>query len=121
MDDMMTSYQKLSRSYKKNEVIFNDGDPGNEMFIISNGRVRIQKQTSDGQEKILSIMNRGDYFGEMALIDFTPRSATAIAEEDSELLVLDGPKFAYFIQQLPEFSIKIMQKLSQRIKERDPE
>lgn len=119
MNDVITSYDRLSKKYLKGEVIFHDGDPGGEMFIIVKGKVRVFKQISDGEEKTLRVMCQGDFFGELALIDGTPRSATAVCEEDSELLILDRPKFAYFIQQLPEFSINIMQKLSRQIKGRD--
>ena len=113
-------YERFARGYQKSEIIFEEGAAGSEMFIIHRGRVKIVKRTEDGQEKTLRVLEPGDFFGELALIDFSRRSASAVAEEDgTQLLVLDGPKFAYLVQQLPEFSVAIMQKLSQRLRDRD--
>jgi CRP-like cAMP-binding protein len=67
---------------------------------------------------LLSTFKAGDFFGEMSLVDLSPRSATAIAtEDDTQLLVLDTSKFLYLLRQQPEFALTIMQRLCQRLRE----
>ena len=111
-------FQRFLRNYRKDEVIFEEGEQGNEMFIIHRGKVKIAKKTTKGHDKTLTTLMRGDFFGEMALIDDSPRSASAIAGEDeTELIVLDKSKFTYMVQQLPDFSLAIMRKLAQRLRE----
>ena len=111
-------FQRFLRSYRKDEVVFEEGEQGNEMFIIHRGKVKIVKKTRKGQGKPLAILKSGEFFGEMALIDNSPRSASAVAEEDdTELIVLDKPKFTYMVQQLPDFSLAIMRRLAQRLRE----
>ena len=118
MEETSSLFQRFLRSYRINEVIFEEGNQGNEMFIIHRGKVKIVKKTEKGVEKTLVILEPGEFFGEMALIDNSPRSASAIAEEDStELIVLDKPKFTYMVQQLPDFSLAIMEKLAKRLRE----
>jgi CRP/FNR family cyclic AMP-dependent transcriptional regulator len=118
MDEVSSLFERFLRSYQRNEVIFEEGNQGDEMFIIHRGSVRILKKTTGGEERSLSILGPGEFFGEMALIDNSPRSASAIAEEqDTQLIVLDKSKFTYMVQQLPDFSLAIMRKLSQRLRE----
>jgi CRP/FNR family cyclic AMP-dependent transcriptional regulator len=118
MDRVNPLFERFLRSYQRNEVIFEEGNQGDEMFIIHRGSVRILKKTTGGEEKPLSILGPGEFFGEMALIDNSPRSASAIAEEEgTQLIVLDESKFIYMVQQLPDFSLAIMRKLSQRLRE----
>ncbi|MGI5865322.1 MAG: cyclic nucleotide-binding domain-containing protein [Myxococcales bacterium] len=88
----------VERVYKKGEKIFSEGDAGNEFFIIVDGRVRISKHVPGIGEEALAILEPGAYFGEMALVDDTPRSADGIAHTDCVLRVirrdeLDGLMF----------------------------
>ena len=118
MNEMSSLFQRFLRSYRRNEVVFKEGDLGSEMFIIHCGKVRIVKKIRKGNERFLTILETGEFFGEMALIDNSPRSALVIAEEDStELIVLDKPKFTYMVQQLSDFSLAIMERLAQRLRE----
>ena len=117
MDEISSLFERFLRSYQRNEVIFEEGNQGDEMFIIHRGSVRILKKTTKGEERPLSILGPGEFFGEMALIDNSPRSASAIAEEQgTQLIVLDKSRFVYMVQQLPDFSLAIMRKLSQRLR-----
>jgi CRP/FNR family transcriptional regulator, cyclic AMP receptor protein len=79
------------RSYKPGEVLFREGDPGESMYIVLDGRVRIGKHIPGAGEEALAFMSRGDYFGEMALIDHAPRSAEATAH-DQGAVVLEIPR-----------------------------
>ena len=76
------------RAVKSNEKIFAEGDVGTEMFLIMSGRVRISKMVPGVGEEALAILEPGSYFGEMALIDDTPRSADAIAHIPCQLWVI---------------------------------
>ena len=118
MEEGSPLFQRFLRVYSRDEVVFEEGEQGEEMFIIYRGKVKIAKRSNKGDEKTLALLERGEFFGEMALIDNAPRSASAIAKEDgTELIILDKPKFTYMVQQLPDFSLAIMRKLAQRLRE----
>ncbi len=82
--------EKISRmeAYAKGDVIFKEGTPGDQCYVITNGEVRISKFIPNIGEEALAVLKPGDYFGEMALIDTFPRSANAIANSDAALLAI---------------------------------
>lgn len=109
---------KFTRIYKKSEVIFEEKSSGDEMFVVSSGRVRLLSEAT-GEKVLLGTIYPGEFFGEMALIDTGPRSATAIAEDEgTTLVVLDQTKFLYLVSQQPPFALTVMHTLCQRIRER---
>lgn len=112
-----TPFEKFTRDYHRSEVIFEENGLGNEMYIVHSGRVRLFTRGQRGEKVTLAIIEEGGLFGEMTLIDGSPRSATAVAEEDTRLIALDRPKFLYMIQQQPMFVFTIMHALCQRIRE----
>ncbi|MFC2019803.1 cyclic nucleotide-binding domain-containing protein [Chloroflexota bacterium] len=117
MSEVSSLYERFLRTFKKGDLIFEEGGEGDEMFIVHLGRVGIVKSDSE-EGQSLATLEPGDFFGEMALIDGSPRSASAIAEEDeTKLIVLDKPKFTYMVQQVPDFSLAIMAKLCRQIRE----
>jgi len=77
------------RRFEKGAKIFEDGSPGEDCFIIEEGAVRISKMIPNAGEEALTVLHDGEYFGEMALIDGAPRSASAIANEDTTCLVIN--------------------------------
>ena len=81
------------RPCPKDTVVFFENEEGDSFFIIVDGRIKVTILGDDGREVILSVLGRGDFFGEMALLDNEPRSATAIAVEDTELLSLHRNDF----------------------------
>jgi CRP-like cAMP-binding protein len=81
------------RTCPKDTVVFFENEEGDSFFIIVDGRIKVTILGDDGREVILSVLSRGDFFGEMALLDNEPRSATAIAVEDTELLSLHRNDF----------------------------
>jgi CRP/FNR family cyclic AMP-dependent transcriptional regulator len=114
----MTLPRKLIKVYQKSEVIFKEKDLGDEMYIICSGKVRLST-TAPGQEVDLGTLETAEFFGEMALVDCSPRSATAIAEEDhTQLVALDQKRFLYLVGQQPAFALAIMHALCMRIRER---
>ncbi len=106
------------KKYKDDEVIFKENDIGTEMYVILSGRVRIIKEI-DGKETILSTLKEEDIFGEMALFDKFPRSATVKAEGDAEVAIFDRQTLLEQIRKSPNLAIHIIQKMSQRIRQID--
>ncbi|MCX6149861.1 MAG: cyclic nucleotide-binding domain-containing protein [Ignavibacteriales bacterium] len=102
-----------NRVYAANEFIFNQGDPGIGLYIIQSGEVRIEKQIDKNQKYTLAVFNRGDFFGEIALLDDDARSASAIAAKDSKLAVIFKPDLDEFVEKYPKKGIKILQGISQ--------
>jgi CRP-like cAMP-binding protein len=82
-----------SRRHRKNEVIFHQGDPGDSLYIIESGAVKIVLPSREGDEAIIATLHRGDFFGELALLDGAAHSATATAVEPVQLLVLSRDPF----------------------------
>jgi len=107
------------RHYQKNEVIFYEGEPGLGMYVIESGSVKIYKDYDDNTLKEeLATLRVGDFIGEMALLDESPRSATALANEDTTLLGLFRPDFFNLVDKKPRLGNKILLKLAQMIAER---
>jgi CRP/FNR family cyclic AMP-dependent transcriptional regulator len=108
-------FQKFLRVYAKNEVVFTEKSPGKEMFIVYSGKINLYKERQN-KKALLATVAPGEFFGEMALVDGSPRSATAMAAEDSQLIVLDEPKFIYLLRQQPEFALVVMQRLCEMLR-----
>ena len=108
-------YDRFIKTYAKDELIFTENSPGKEMFIVYSGRVNLYKERQH-KRVLLTAVAPGEFFGEMALVDNSARSATAIAAEDTQLIVLDEPKFFYLLRQQPEFALVIMQKLCKTLR-----
>ena len=118
--DEMAALSKFRQSYRKSEVIFEEGSTGSEMYLIHSGRVLLSVRKNETQEVPLVTLNPGDFFGEMALMDDSPRSATASAvEDDTELIVMDRARFLFMVRQQPEFALSLMHTLCRRLRDMD--
>ncbi len=113
-DDQL--FQKFGKSVPRGTVLFRDGEKGDQMYIIQSGKVRIYKQIGD-VEKTLATLGTGEFFGEMSILNNEPRSASAEVVEESHLLVIDPRTFEAMIKSNAEISIRIMKKLTQRLRE----
>jgi CRP/FNR family transcriptional regulator/CRP/FNR family cyclic AMP-dependent transcriptional regulator len=89
------------RSYRKGEVVFHTGDPGDALHIVASGLVRIVVYSAAGTEKVLTLLGPGEVFGELALLDGAPRSATVEAMESTETIVLRRDDFLHAIRENP--------------------
>lgn len=78
----------VEKLLKDNEALFNEGDAGDEMYLIKVGKIKIVKKVGD-EVKVLAVLKEGDFFGEMAIIDGSPRSATAVSEGNTSLIIFD--------------------------------
>jgi CRP/FNR family transcriptional regulator len=111
-DEIISQYGK---KYATGDYIFKEGDVGEVMFIIHRGKVNITKRTDEG-EKILVTLAAGDFFGEMAIIDKAPRSASAIAAEETICIVLDEELFEQQMQRNAKIVKKILKNMSARLR-----
>jgi CRP-like cAMP-binding protein len=103
-------------SFVLGSTIFQEGDLGTEMFIILEGRVRIEKKIR-GETHLLSTLEKGDFFGEMGVIENAPRSADAVADTDCKLLAITGSRFDEMIRKNPEIAVRIIRKYATRLRE----
>lgn len=106
----------VPRRFGSGQVIFHLGDPGGLLYIIIEGKVKISNSTPDGQEALLAILGAGDFFGELALLDDAPRSATAEALQPTEAMTLHRAEFVRFIGENPDFAYHVLQVLAKRIR-----
>ena len=108
---VLTGNNVETRFFKAGTIIFHQGDAASEMFVIKTGTVRIQLGN-----RTLSELPADSIFGEMALIDNEPRSATAIAITDVELVPVSEKQFLFMVGQTPYFALKVMRVLAQRLR-----
>jgi CRP/FNR family cyclic AMP-dependent transcriptional regulator len=118
--DETAALSKFRQKYRKSEVIFEEGSTGSEMYLIHRGKVLLSVRQNETGEIPLVVLNAGDFFGEMALVDDSPRSATASAvEDDTELIVMDRVRFLFMVRQQPEFALSLMHALCRRLRDMD--
>jgi len=106
------------RRYDKDEVIFYEGEPGLGMYIIESGSIKIYKDYDKKTREELATLSNGDFCGEMALLDESPRSATAVAAEETKLLGLFRPDLFSLLEKKARLGNKILLKLAQMVAER---
>jgi len=99
-------------------VLFREGETGKEMFVLQAGQVSIFKRIRD-IEKVLAVFGPGEFFGEMAIISNKVRTASAIADKDSRLLVLDARTFEAMVRSNSEIATRMIRKLAERIADAD--
>jgi len=108
---VLTGNNIETKFIKAGSVVFREGDEAHELFVIKSGQVRIQLGN-----RTLSELSANDIFGEMALIDSEPRSATALAVTDVELVAVSEKQFLFLVSQTPYFALKVMRVLAQRLR-----
>jgi CRP/FNR family cyclic AMP-dependent transcriptional regulator len=107
------------RAYPRNSVILFEDDPGDALYVVAQGQVKVVLIGEDGREVILSVLGEGEFFGEMALIDDEPRSAHVIAMNDSTLLVIRREDFQGILRQTPGIALALLRALSWRLRRVD--
>jgi CRP-like cAMP-binding protein len=116
----LKEFQKIihRRVFKENEPIFWEGEPGVGMYIVKSGSVGIYKITSDRGKKEIAVLEAGEFFGELALLDESPRSATCIARERSEIIGLFRPDLFNILAKKPRLGNKFLLQLAVVVGER---
>src|SRR5204862_5177989 len=104
---------------KAGTALFRAGDQGDAMYLIERGKVRICVRASDGKEVTLTELGRGDFFGEMALLDGQRRSADAVVAEESRLAVLSREHFLFFMRSNPNVALEMLTALANRLRRTD--
>ncbi len=104
---------------KRGELVFREGDLGTEMYIVQDGRIEILKRLQDGEDRAVAVLEKGDFFGEMSILEELPRTAGARALVDSKLLQINGSTFDQMLRTNPEIAVRMMRKLSRRLRETD--
>lgn len=107
------------RSLREGEVVFYKGDTEGTFFLITSGRVKICVTTPDGRESVIAILSPGDCFGELAALDGEPRSADAVAMEDTEAWCLAKEDFSGLLERSPRLARQIIAVLARRLRETD--
>ena len=103
-----------AKFFPSGQKIFGEGEPGDRMYVVREGVVELSVQG-----KLVARVEKGGILGEMALIDKKPRSASAKAKTDCELVPVDGKQFLSLVQQRPSFAIEVMKVLADRLRKMD--
>jgi CRP-like cAMP-binding protein len=113
-----TLFQRFGKEVPAGTVLFREGETGKEMFVLQAGQVSISKRVRD-IEKILAILGPGEFFGEMAIISNKVRNASAVADKDSRLLVIDARTFEAMVRSNAEIATRMIRKLAERLSDAD--
>ena len=103
---------ETTKTFVKEEIIFQQGERSKYAYIIESGKVGIYKENKYGKKSLIGILKKSDLFGEMGLIDKYPRSATAIAMEKSRLTLVDESRFSFLCEHNPKFIVTLIKTLS---------
>lgn len=108
--------EKCINEYDASEVVFEEGSIGRELFVVLEGKIDIVKDSGAGRTLIVSL-GKGEFFGEMAVIDGSSRSATAVAAvPGTKVMRINHARFVYLVSQQPAFALMIMDALSKRLR-----
>jgi len=106
--------ERFARDFKAGTVLFEEGQPGDFMYVVATGDVEIRRKVGE-TERVLAVIQPGDFFGEMAILNARPRSATAVVRVDSRLIVIEGRTFEAMLRARPEIAMRIIKALAMRL------
>lgn len=107
----------VTRTFPKNTLIICEGDLSNSLYVVLSGKVKVFLSDEDGKEVTLNIQGKGEYFGELAILDEAPRSASVVTTEDTKLAVLSKSAFEKCMEDHPSIALTIMRGLARRLRE----
>jgi CRP-like cAMP-binding protein len=110
------SFARFLKHFTKGTVLFNEGDEGEEMYIIRSGKVAIRKRVPHG-DVVVAVLEKGDFFGEMAMLERIPRTAGAEMTEEGDLIVIGSEIFGDMVKSNPEIAVRMLRKYSLRLRE----
>jgi CRP-like cAMP-binding protein len=111
-------FQRLGKVFPPGTVLFHEGETGKEMYVIHSGKIKISKKVRE-EEQTLATLGAGEFFGEMAIMNNKPRSATATILEESKILVIDPKTFEAMIKNNTEIAVRMIKKLAARLQDAD--
>lgn len=107
------------RKYRRGDIVFQKDEPGQSLFIIEGGSVRIYIPGTQGADLTLAVIGPGDFFGDLSLLDDRPRSASAVAATDSVLLSLERSDFSQLLRSRPDAALAVLATIARRLRETD--
>ena len=113
------SEKMVARKYEPGNYIFLEESDGEQCFFVVKGSVKVTRLSKDGREVILAMLNQGDFFGEMSLLDGKSRSANVIALEKTEVLTLNRKDFLIVLHEYPKIAIQLLKELASRLRKSD--
>ena len=114
MEINLAAFARFTRTFKPDEIIFSEYEPGETFYLIQSGRVKLIKNAGEF-ERTLDILQTSEMFGEMAILENSPRSATAIAMDDVKVLELNAQNFEILVLGNPQIALKLLRIFSKRI------
>ena len=109
----------VTRRYENGNYIFLEDSEGEQCFFVAKGSVKVTRLSKDGREVILTMLNAGDFFGEMSLLDGESRSANVIALEETEVLTLNREDFLVVLHDYPTIAIQLVKEMAGRLRKSD--
>ena len=106
----------ITRTYRKNTVVINEGDEASSLYIILSGKVKVFLSNADGKEIIINTQGVGEHFGELALLDDAPRSASVMTIEKSSIGAISKIDFVTLLSKHPELALKLIRELTQWVR-----
>ncbi|RZO48420.1 MAG: Crp/Fnr family transcriptional regulator [Sandaracinaceae bacterium] len=111
-DDQL--FARFGKTSEPGEVLFREGEHGEEMYVLQEGAIRITKAVK-GEEKTLALLGPGEFFGEMAILNAKPRTATAVVEQQAKVLVLGAKAFERMVVSNAEIAVRLIKRLARRL------
>ncbi|MEJ7600494.1 MAG: Crp/Fnr family transcriptional regulator [Kofleriaceae bacterium] len=111
---MNDALERFARDFEAGTVLFEEGQPGDYMYVVQTGEIEIRRQVGE-TERVLALLPPGEFFGEMAILNGRPRSATAVVKTTSRLLVIEGKTFEAMLRARPEIAMRIIKSLATRL------
>jgi CRP/FNR family transcriptional regulator, cyclic AMP receptor protein len=106
--------ERFARDFAPGAVLFEEGQPGDYMYVVQSGEVEIRRQVGE-TERVLAVLPAGEFFGEMAILNGRPRSATAVVRTRARLVVIEGKTFEAMLRARPEIALRIIKSLANRL------
>src|SRR6266480_4163816 len=114
--ERLSSYA-TTRAVHRGDSIFAKGDPGNSLYAVCSGTVKISVPSADGKDAVFNLVGEGEIFGEIALLDGRPRTADATAMTDCELMVIERRDFIAYLRSQPDLTMQIIEILCSRLRQ----
>lgn len=111
---MHDALERFARDFPAGTVLFEEGQPGDYMYVVQSGEVEIRRQVGES-DRVLAVLPAGEFFGEMAILNGRPRSATAVVRSAARLLVIEGRTFEAMLRARPEIAMRIIKSLATRL------
>jgi CRP-like cAMP-binding protein len=111
-------FARFGREFSAGDVLFREGEPGNEMFVIQSGAIRITKSVA-GEERVIAVLGAGEFLGELAILNNKPRGATAVIIEPTRCLVIEAKTLEAMVARNAEIAMRLIKKLAKRLDSAD--